>query len=82
MSDELPQEPGPHGLQVLIDRELCIGAGDCVATAPTVFGLDAQRRVVLLDPLTADEGTLWRAATRCPADAIILEDEAGEQLYP
>jgi ferredoxin len=47
-----------------------------------VFRLDARRRVVLLDPMTVDERTLRRAAERCPTDAIILEDEHGEQIYP
>ena len=67
---------------MVVDREACIGAGDCVATAPTVFRLDGGNRVFLLDPRSADAKTLWRAAGRCPTDAIILEDAAGEQLYP
>lgn len=66
----------------MLDRELCIGAAGCVAVAPTVFRLDARRRAVLLDPMSVEAKTLWRAAERCPTDAIILKDEVGEQLYP
>lgn len=79
---EFQELPGPDGLRVVVDRGQCIGAADCVATAPTVFRLDEQRRVVLLDPMSVDARTVRRAAERCPTDAIILENEQGEQLYP
>ena len=81
MPDE-ETKPGPAGLVVIVDREVCIGAADCVAVAPTVFRLDGKRRVTLLDPLSVDEKTIRRAAERCPTDAIILETEDGEQVYP
>lgn len=75
-------KPGPGGLRVIVDREACIGAADCVAAAPTVFQLDQSRRVTLLEPMSVDARTIRRAAERCPTDAIILEDEHGEQVYP
>jgi ferredoxin len=81
-ADELQEAAGPEGLRVIVDRAACIGAGDCVATAPAAFRLDGSNRVVLLDPRSTDAQTLWRAAGRCPTDAVILEDAAGEQLYP
>jgi ferredoxin len=80
--DDLQAKPGPGGLTVIVDRAACIGAADCVGTAPTVFQLDRRQRVMLLDPMTVDERTLRRAAERCPADAIILEDAQGNQVYP
>lgn len=82
MPEALQEGQGPDGLRVIVDRGACIGAADCVAAAPGAFRLDAGRRVVLIDPTTVDAATLWRAAERCPTDAIILEDERGEQLYP
>ncbi len=81
MSDE-QMKPGPGGLRVIVDREACIGAADCVAAAPTVFQLDGSRRVTLLEPMSVDVRTIRHAAERCPTDAIILEDEHGEQVYP
>jgi ferredoxin len=75
-------KPGPGGLRVIVDRAACIGAAECVAAAPAAFGLDRTRRVTLLDPASVDAATLRRAAARCPADAVILEDEHGDQLYP
>ncbi|MBI3972908.1 MAG: ferredoxin [Chloroflexi bacterium] len=82
VSDEFQEKEGPEGIRVVVDRSACIGAADCIAVAPAVFRLDERRRVVLLDPRSVDESTLWRAAERCPTDAIILEDAQGEQLYP
>ncbi|MGH2350710.1 MAG: ferredoxin [Chloroflexota bacterium] len=82
MSDEFQEKDGPDGLRVVVDRGACIGAADCVAIAPRVFRLDEQRRVTLLEPRSVDARTLRQAAERCPTDAIILEDEHGEQLYP
>jgi ferredoxin len=88
MSDEaidpmdLQERLGPEGLRVIADRGACIGAAECVAAAPGAFQLDARSRVILLDPQSVDARTLWRAAQRCPTDAIILENEQGEQLYP
>ena len=79
---DVQEKAGPDGLWVVVDRGRCIGAAGCVAAASSVFRLDEQRRVVLLDPMTLDRRALWRAAERCPTDAIILEDERGEQLYP
>jgi ferredoxin len=73
---------GPDGLRLVLDREACIGAAECVAVAPAVFELDGGRRVRLRDPQGAPARAIWRAAERCPTDAIILEDARGEQLYP
>jgi ferredoxin len=67
---------------VKVDRELCIGLSNCVAIAPTVFELDDRNKVVVLDPGSVDEETLMEAAESCPQNAIIIEDDEGNQLYP
>jgi ferredoxin len=69
-------------MKVKVDRDLCIGVSNCVAIAPTVFELDDQNKVVVLDPGSVDEETLTEAAKSCPENAIILEDDKGNQLYP
>jgi len=69
-------------LKVKVDRELCIGVGNCVAFAPTVFALDQDNKAVVLDTSSVDEQTLFDAAESCPENAIILEDDEGHQLYP
>lgn len=69
-------------MKVRVDRELCIGIGNCVAVAPSVFQLDAQNKAVVLDPHSVDDETLMTAASSCPERAIILEDDKGNQVYP
>ena len=65
-----------------MDRNLCIGVGNCVAYAPTVFKLDEENKAIVLDPSSVDDETLLEAAESCPENAIITEDDQGHQLYP
>jgi len=69
-------------LQVRVDRDLCIGVGNCVAFAPTVFKLDEENKAVVLDSSSVDDDTLLEAAESCPEQAIIVEDDEGHQLFP
>ena len=69
-------------MKVKVDRELCSGISNCVAIAPTVFKLDDQNKAVVLDPGSVDEETLIEAAESCPENAIIVEDDEGNQLCP
>ena len=69
-------------MKVRVDRDLCIGVGNCVAYAPTVFKLDDENKAVVLAPSSVDEDTLLEAAESCPESAIIIEDDEGNQLYP
>ena len=69
-------------MKVRVDRDLCIGIGNCAAFAPTVFTLDEENKAVVLDASSVDDDTLLEAAESCPESAIIVEDEEGHQLYP
>jgi len=69
-------------MKVRVDRDLCVGLGNCVAFAPTVFVLDKEKKAVVLDIASVDEKTLLEAAESCPEQAIIVEDDEGNQLYP
>ena len=69
-------------MKVKVDRDLCIGVGNCVAFAPTAFQLDAENKAVVLTPSSVDDDTLLEAAESCPENAIIVEDDEGHQLYP
>ena len=53
-----------------------------MAFAPSVFELDAENKAVVLDPSSVDEFTLLESAKSCPEQAIIIEDDEGQQLYP
>lgn len=69
-------------MKVRVDRDLCIGVGNCVAFAPTVFELDEENKAIVLDPSSVDAQTLLEAAESCPENAIVVEDDHGRQLYP
>ncbi|MFH1032612.1 MAG: ferredoxin [Chloroflexota bacterium] len=69
-------------MKVKIDRELCVGLGNCVAIAPSVFQLDEENKAVVLDPASIDKQALLDAVESCPRKAIIVEDDEGNQIYP
>lgn len=73
---------GRYELKVEVDRDLCIGLGNCAAIAPTAFDLDDDGKVVILDPSSVDEQTLLAAAQSCSVKAITIKDDQGKQLYP
>ena len=51
------------GLEISIDRENCMGSGNCTFTAPGVFGLDDDGIAVVLDPTAQpDEKSVARGA--------------------
>lgn len=61
---------------------MCRGLGNCVALAPTVFQFDEENKAVVLDTASVSDDELFEAAESCPENAIILEDDQGNQLYP
>ena len=69
-------------MKVTVDRVLCLGVGNCAALVPSVFKLDEEQKAVVLDPSSVDEDTLLEAAESCPENAIIIEDDEGNQLCP
>ena len=71
-----------HGLRIRIDRELCVGFGDCIEIAPEVFALDDEGVVVFLYAETVDRMRLLRACDECPVDAITVWDDEGAQVVP
>lgn len=71
-----------HGLRVVIDRDQCVGFGDCVKEAPDGFKLDEETIAVFVTPETVERDRLLRACDACPVDAITVYDEAGSQIVP
>jgi ferredoxin len=71
-----------HGLRIKIDRDLCVGFGDCVAEAPDAFKLDESGIVVFVAPDEVDRERLIRASDVCPVDALTVWDESGNQIVP
>jgi len=78
MADDLSP---PNRIRVEVDRDLCIGSGDCVATAPDVFELDEEGKAIVLDPDGATTDVVLEAAQNCPVTAIFVIGEEGD-IYP
>ncbi len=69
-------------MRITIDRNLCIGCGNCESIAPEVFKLDDEGIATVIDPDGDTEEVIREAAESCPEEAIILQDESGKQIYP
>jgi ferredoxin len=65
--------------RVIADAEVCIGAGNCVSSAPAVFDQDQEGTVVVKQAeVTGEQAALAAdAADNCPAFAITLERIGG-----
>lgn len=70
------------GLRIRIDRELCVGFGDCVTASPEAFELDAEGLAVFKQPEAVPRDRLVAACEACPVDALTAWDETGAQLAP
>ena len=69
-------------MKVKVDSDICVGIGNCVAVAPTVFKLDDENKVFLLDTKSVSETKLLDAVKSCPVSALSAEDDDGNQIYP
>jgi len=70
----------PMGLEVEIDREVCMGSGNCVYEAPGVFDLDDDSVAFVLDPTASPEDKLLAAAQKCPTHAITVRRDGVELI--
>jgi ferredoxin len=60
------------GLEVEIDRDVCMGSGNCLYWAPGVFDLDDDSIAFVVDTSGASEDDVVSAATKCPTHAITV----------
>lgn len=82
MTDEGSSRRDVHGLRVEIDRDLCVGFGDCVEVAPDAFELDGENVAVFTRPEATSRQDLLEACRACPVDAITARDADGEVVAP
>jgi len=57
-------------LDIRIDRELCMGSGNCSFWAPGVFDLGDDGIAFVVDPSAQPEDKIVLAAQGCPTQAI------------
>ena len=66
-------------LSIEINREVCMGSGNCSFWAPGVFDLDDEGIAVVLDATAQDDDKIILAAQGCPTQAIAVVRD-GEKL--
>ncbi len=60
------------GLEIDIDRDACMGSGNCMFAAPGVFELDDDSVARVVDPEASPEEAVVTAARQCPTHAITV----------
>lgn len=68
-------------MEITVDQEGCVAAGQCVRTAPDIFDQSDEGIVVLLDanPPAEREDAVRTAMYLCPAQAITTRQCAQEE---
>jgi ferredoxin len=85
MSDQADIEERTFGdVTIKIDRDACIGSGNCTKVAPEVFELDDELVATFRDAETGeiDREKLIEAARVCPVYALYAINAQGEQEAP
>jgi ferredoxin len=59
-------------MRIDVDRELCMGSGNCIFWAPGVFELDDDGIAVVVDPTAAPADKIALAVDGCPTKAITV----------
>lgn len=66
-------------LEISIDREKCMGSGNCIFWAPGVFDLDDDGVSTVVDAAAAPDDKIILAAQGCPTQAISVNRD-GEKV--
>lgn len=69
-------------VKIKVINELCISAGTCIIHAPQTFDLDEDGIAYVKEGTWDEAETIIKGAQSCPTTAIIVEDMAGNQIYP
>jgi len=62
-------------IRININRDLCIGFGNCVRLAPGVFELDDEDLARAKNPAAEPIHAIRNAERLCPTSAITVSDE-------
>ena len=79
---ELPEQK-IGDLTIRIDREMCIGSGNCTKVAPEVFKLDDEVTAAFEEPIgDVESDRVVEACSVCPVGALFVVDADGNRLVP
>ncbi len=64
-------------IRITVDTDRCVGAGQCVLTAPAVFDQDDDGLVIVLttEPDASETDAVWQAGDLCPARTIMVHED-------
>lgn len=64
-------------MRITVDTDRCVGAGQCVLSAPGVFDQDEDGVVHVLNPHPApgEHAAVWQAGDLCPAHTITVAED-------
>jgi ferredoxin len=65
-------------VRITIDRERCMGSGNCSFWAPATFDLDDELKAIVVDPGGDADEKIRSAAEACPTHAIAVVTEETE----
>ena len=57
-------------LEIMVDRDLCIGSEMCGGVAPSTFRLDAEGKAMVLDGPHDSDDVIRLAVASCPVAAL------------
>jgi ferredoxin len=60
-------------VRITIDRERCMGSGNCAFWAPSTFELDDDMKAIVLDPDGDDVAKIQNAVEACPTHALAVD---------
>jgi ferredoxin len=64
-------------LSIAVNREVCMGSGNCAFWAPGVFDLDDDGIAIVVDPAAQPDDKVIMAAEGCPTQAITVAEADG-----
>lgn len=63
-------------VRITIDRDRCMGSGNCAFWAPATFDIDDDMKAVVLDADGDTADKLRNAVEACPTHALVIEEGA------
>ena len=61
-------------VNIIIDKDKCIGCGTCVSLAPKSFKIGKDGKSEAINPAKDDEATIKNAVDSCPTNAISIKE--------
>ena len=61
-------------LSIKVDRERCMGSGNCAFHAPNTFDLDDEMKAIVLDAGADPDDRIRLAVDGCPTLALSIDD--------